>query len=144
MDSELIPGDVVCVNGSLFKEQKFHHTDIFVGEDLADQYIDANGTIHHIQFFARVLVATAGAANAGLDSSLVRFVLRDGFPPSLQDLIQELGRAARYVGATAVDNTFLMIVSPASLFALFYRIFYCPGKRGSSGRDCQGFDCKCC
>ena len=31
MDSEMIPGDVVMVNGTLFIEQKFHNVELFVG-----------------------------------------------------------------------------------------------------------------
>jgi hypothetical protein len=125
LDSEIIPGDVVTVNGSLFKEQKFHHTDIFVGDDLTESVTDANGSTEILKFFPRGLFATA-AGNAGLDSKRVRGIFRDGFPPALADLIQELGRGGRYPGATWKENFFRMILSLSTFYSLMFRIFVMP------------------
>jgi hypothetical protein len=125
MDSELIAGDVLTVNGSLFKEQKFHHTDVFVGDDLSEAVTDANGLFQILEFNPRGLFATA-AGNAGLDSHRVRGIFRDGFPPTLADLIQELGRGGRYPGAEWYDNFFRLILSLSTFYSLLFRIFLMP------------------
>jgi hypothetical protein len=36
LDENNLVGDVIIVNGNLFREQKFHHTCVFVGDDLED------------------------------------------------------------------------------------------------------------
>ena len=45
-----------------------------------------------ILFALRILFSTAGVAGAGLDNADIRSVHRDGYPPTLLDLIQEGGR----------------------------------------------------
>ncbi len=84
-------GDVIVVHGDLYKEQKFHNTDLFLGDDVTE-LADIKGDYKELSFHPRGLVATAGAANAGVDDHRVRYVIRDGFPLSIQDLIQEFGR----------------------------------------------------
>ena len=59
----------------------------------------------------RFLLATSGAANAGIDSSDVNGVYRLDFPPSLLDLAQGKGRAGHVPGA-----------SPASALLAFSEI----------------------
>ena len=119
MDTELIPGDLLTVNGSLFKEQKFHNTELFVGDDLVEEIVDANGTIRTLRFKPRGLFATA-AGNAGLDGPRVRGVICDGFPPAMADLIQELGRPGRYIGALASENYFRLVLSLSSMYSLLF------------------------
>jgi hypothetical protein len=126
MNSELIFGDLLSVNGTLFREQKSHDTELFSGPDLNGCYIETNGMQTPITFSPRVLVATSGAANAGLDSPQVRTIIRDGFPPTIQDLVQELGRAARYPLASAEDNQYQMVVSLMGFYTLLFRIFVVP------------------
>ena len=53
-------------------------------------------------YYPRVLLATSGCIGAGLDCDQVHLVLRLGFPCSVIDLIQEMGRCGR--GRTVQDN----------------------------------------
>jgi hypothetical protein len=126
MDDEAIDGDVVAVNGGLFKEQKFHNTELFVGPDLEEEVTNNNGSVDRLTFSPRVLLATAGAANAGLDCDSVRVVVRDGFPTSIQDFIQEMGRAGRWSGASSDSDLYSLIVSVHSFFSLLFRIYIVP------------------
>ena len=43
----------------------------------------------------KILCATSGVANAGIDCKDVRVVFRIDIPPSIRDLAQEMGRAGR-------------------------------------------------
>jgi hypothetical protein len=117
---------VVLVHGKLFKEQKFHNTDTFVGPDLSDTITSRDGNSKSIQYRPRILIATAGSANAGLDSPHVRYVIRDGFPSSLPDLIQELGRAGRYPLASPSTDQYWLVVSLPSFVSLLFRIYVVP------------------
>ena len=90
LDDTGLPGDVIHVDGDLFKEQKFHNITIFLQHGKINNPKDPSNPLD-----PRILVATSGAANAGIDSPDVYLVLRDGFPPSIADLLQELGRAGR-------------------------------------------------
>jgi hypothetical protein len=126
MNSELISGDVLIVNGTLFREQKSHNTQIFSGPDLTETIQNEDGSESQLHFNPRVLVATAGAANAGLDSPDVRIIARDGFPPTIQDMTQELGRAARYHDASPLDNSYTLVISLPAFFSLLFRIFVVP------------------
>jgi hypothetical protein len=119
-----IDADVVLVNGGLFKEQKFHNTNTFLGDDLEEPDIERVG--HTLSFKPRVLVATSGAANAGLDDRRVTRVIRDGFPPSVRDLVQELGRAGRRPDASPSVDRVVFIISFSSFAALCFRIFLLP------------------
>jgi hypothetical protein len=56
----------------------------------------------------------------------VRAVIRDGFPPSIQDLIQELGRAGRRPDASTDTDEYVIITSLDMLVSLLYRIFITP------------------
>ena len=125
LDSRSYLSDVVAVHGDMFREQKFHHTNLFVGSDLTHTY-QHGGKSLSLQFRPRLLFATSGAANAGIDCSLVRTVVRDGFPLSLLDIIQEMGRAARYEGATSADNLYDLVISWKSFQSVVYRIFLQP------------------
>jgi hypothetical protein len=120
-----IQADVVVVHGDLYKEQKSHNIRLFVGKDLTENVSD-EGRMVDLVFQPRILVATAGAANAGLDSHLVRVVVRDGFPTSVQDLIQELGRAGRWDGASPSTDSYWLVVSLKSFSSILFRIYIVP------------------
>ena len=47
------------------------------------------------EFYPRILLATAGCIGAGLDSLDVYCVSRIGFPSSIIDMVQEMGRCGR-------------------------------------------------
>jgi hypothetical protein len=74
--------DIMCLVGTLTKEQKAHYIDVFV-----------NGSPG---FNPRFLVATSGAVNAGIDCDDVYGVYRLDFPPSRIDLCQEKGHVGRH------------------------------------------------
>jgi hypothetical protein len=68
---------------------------------------------------------TSGAANAGLDNSLIYAMIHNGFPPSLKDSMQELGCIGHHPdGTLKMDATF--IVSYESFASLLYQIFIVP------------------
>jgi len=87
--------DVVELTGPLTVEQKAHHLANFMGE--ADE-----------EYNPRILVATSGASNAGIDSDDVVGVFRLDMPPNEVDAVQERGRAGRFVGASS-DTCFYNI-----------------------------------
>jgi hypothetical protein len=69
LDENNLFGNVVVVNGKMFREQKFHHTCVFVGEDLED--VDPMNCPMTLQFKPCLSVATSGTTNAGLDDPLI-------------------------------------------------------------------------
>ena len=83
-------GDSVLVFGGQEPELKFGAACAFTKKvkDLMT-LISAN------DFYPRVLIATSGCIGAGLDSDEVHVVLRMGFPCSISDFIQEMGRCGR-------------------------------------------------
>lgn len=88
LDAKDLPGNIVLVDGSLFKEQKFHNIKRFLHHGKIENPKDPSN-----RFDPHILIATSGAANAGIDSPSVHLVPHDGFPASSKDLLQELGRA---------------------------------------------------
>ena len=97
LDEEAYSFDVIIVHGLLFREQKFHNIQTFCMQQDLSTMDPATGKT--ILFAPRILFSTAGVAGAGLDNADIRSVHRDGYPPTLLDLIQEGGRPARYPGA---------------------------------------------
>ena len=84
-DDDLFLNDIMCIHGQLSKEEKASYTQLFLNpEHEEDQKI-------------KVLCATSGVGNVGIDSPDIRAVFRLEFPPSLMDLSQEKGRAGRRV-----------------------------------------------
>ena len=61
-------------------------------------------------FNPHVMLATYGAANAGIDNSTVHGVFRFDFPPSIEDYIQEEGRAGRRVGANSTTDWYIICI----------------------------------
>jgi superfamily II DNA helicase RecQ len=85
-------GDTISINGDLPSEWKLISSQLFTNEyhsNHIEQEIDNN------VFSPRILLATSGCIGAGLDCSQVVLVLRDGFPTSMVDFIQEMGRCGR-------------------------------------------------
>ena len=73
---------------------------------------------------ARILVATSGCVGAGLDCPHVRMVYRRGFPTSILELIQEMGRCGR--GKVIFDkkqDKFILSINLNDLVYLFERIY---------------------
>ena len=100
--------DIVCLVGTLTKEQKAHYINVFVNGSPA--------------FRPRFLLATSGAANAGIDCDAVYGVYRIDFPPSLIDLCQEKGRAGRSFSATPDRFFYHILYSFETYLHLYKRI----------------------
>eukprot|EP00978_Attheya_sp_CCMP212_P039282 scaffold203033_cov110-Attheya_sp.AAC.1 len=83
MDSNDIDGDAIVIHGDLVSHTKFYRAKQFTG------------ALHDGVLKPRVLIATSGCANAGIDCPDVYWVLRQDMPPSVLDLFQEMGRAGR-------------------------------------------------
>jgi hypothetical protein len=123
LDEEAIPGDLVVVHGELFREQKFHHIQSFVSDDvsLLDERSKAT-----ITFRPWGLFATSGSVNAGLDCGTVCLVFRDGYPLNLRDLVQEAGRCGRNNVVDPNRNVYRVFVSWKSFQQLLFRIYIVP------------------
>ena len=100
-------GDTIMINGDMDSEVKLVSATTFTSEtNNPRDKIDKN------EFYPRVLIATSSCIGAGLDSSLVYSVVRIGFPTSILDLIQEMGRCGRSRcndGANPTDDFFLFL-----------------------------------
>ena len=84
---------VLTLTRNLTKEEKAEFIQMFIyGSSKPNSRLDM-----------RVLCATSGVGNAGIDSPDIRYFYRIDFPPSILDLVQERGRAGRRLGATSVD-----------------------------------------
>ena len=81
--------DIISLVGTFTKEEKARKLRTFV-----------NGSSKHPELKIRVLCATSGVGNAGIDCPDVRAVYRIDFPPSILDIAQEKGRAGRRADAT--------------------------------------------
>jgi superfamily II DNA helicase RecQ len=111
LDHEDLHYDTVVVNGEMFAEQKFFYTRLFTKNSATGRDGDGDDTSGNGVYNPRVLIATAGAAGVGIDSPEVHLVLRDGFPPSILSLVQELGRAGRGENASPDTDKCVVIVS---------------------------------
>ena len=88
--SDEIKEDVLVIQGDLQPEVKFVSAEQFTRVvDHPQQLIDTN------QFYPRILLATDGCIGAGLDSADVYSVCRVGFPTSITNMVQEMGRCGR-------------------------------------------------
>jgi superfamily II DNA helicase RecQ len=116
-----IDGDTILINGDLEPEWKFVCTQCFT------QIVEhPNQLLEENVYFPRILVATSGCIGAGLDSPDVDLVIRDGFPSSLLDLIQEMGRCGRGQCQSTNDKKpghFHMIVNIDSFIYLIERLY---------------------
>jgi superfamily II DNA helicase RecQ len=131
LDAEDLPGDIVLIDGDLFKEQKFHNIKKFLHRGKIENPKDPSN-----RFDPRILIATSGAANAGIDSPSVYVVLHDGFPTSIEDLLQELGRAARRPALlTIATDRYRIDISLKSYVSLVKRIHREPSKDEVRGSD---------
>ena len=118
-----IQKDILLVHGTMFREQKFHHTNLFVGKPLSDECPSTGRTL---RFDPIALFATAGTASSGIDCADVHKVIFHGIPTSLQDLLQCSGRCGRSPTATPADSSFTIIFSFNNLVSLMTRIFIIP------------------
>ena len=106
--------DYVTVIGSLKKEQKFHYTKLCCSDKNIVCIEEAN--LGNRPFNPQVILATSGAANAGIDNKNVHGVFRFEFRPSVEDCIQEEGRAGRKCGAAHTTDWYYICISLESFF----------------------------
>jgi hypothetical protein len=141
IDMEGYKSDVLKIVGTLHREQKFYHIRCFTKPNAANADIFAAGIDDdrppcredERPFNPQILIATSGAANAGLDDSEVHGVTRMEFPPSVLDVQQEKGRAGRRPYACAQTDWFLLCLSLESYVVLLKRLFNNPsGNKDSS------------
>ena len=85
-----IQGDVMIIQGDLQSEVKF-----VSAEQFTQHIIDPQLLLDRNEYYPRILLATAGCIIAGLDSPNVYSVCRVGFPLSILDMVQEIGRCGR-------------------------------------------------
>ena len=83
-------GDALIIQGDMKPEVKILSAEIFT-----KNVENPEDMIHKNEFYPRILIATAGSIGAGLDSDMVNSVVRVGFPTSLIDMVQEMGRCGR-------------------------------------------------
>ena len=69
----------------------------------------------------RILCATSGVANAGIDSKNVQCALRTEFPPSIQDMCQEKGQVGRIPSATPDAFSYVVCFDVESFVVLLKR-----------------------
>ena len=102
--------DIISLVGTLTKDEQAQFLRLFV-----------NGSKEHPEMQLRLLRATSGVGNAGIDCPDVRAVYRIDFPPSILDIAQEKGRAGRRPDATAKDFHYAVCYSLESFLYLFKR-----------------------
>ena len=118
-----IEKDLVLVHGNMYREQKFHNTDLFVGKPLVEQCPTTGRTL---RFDPVGYFATAGATSSGIDCHEVDQVLFHGFPQSTEDFLQCSGRCGRSPTATYKTSRFTILASLNSMVSLLTRIFIIP------------------
>ena len=108
-DDETFLIDVMTLHGRQTRTQKASYLDLFVSDHI---------TLAHD---VRILCATSGVANAGIDSKHVRCAIRIEFPPSIQDICQEKGRVGRIPSATPEEFAYLICFDVDSFVLLLRR-----------------------
>ena len=93
-------GDTIMINGDMESEVKLQSATTFTHDSN-----ETSDLIKNNKFYPRVLIATSSCIGAGLDSSSVFSVIRIGFPTSILDMIQEMGRCGRNRSNDGTDPT---------------------------------------
>ena len=113
LDKNDITCNTIILNGSLFKEQKFCFSKLFIGSHKL--------TVPDL--VPNILVAMTGCASAGLDCTTVDNVIFHGFPPSIIDLAQVLGRAGHQAASGPDTDCFHIIASLDEFVNLLIHIY---------------------
>ena len=121
--NEVIQGDVIVIYGDLKPDVKFVSVERFV------QFIaNPEELIKSNKLYPRILLATVGSIGAGLDSPDVYSVCRAGFPTSIFEMAQKMGRCGRgrtNDAGTVTDNFYLMLSCDDFIY-LNTRLFQSP------------------
>jgi hypothetical protein len=102
--------DNISLVATLTLEQKAHHIKAFVNSEVGSD------------FHPRILSATLGATNAGIDSPQVFGVFRVDFPPIIVEMKQEGGRAGRQPDSLIVQDCYCVMISLEGFLHHFLRI----------------------
>ena len=128
-DTKII--DVLLVHGNLSKEEK----SAFIGAFTNDE---------HDQMNFKIMCSTSGVANSGIDSRDIRAVFRLGLPPSIFDLVQEMGRAGQRKNATGEHYHYHLYFSIEHFIYLYKQILNpddkCDDKTYRSQQICNLYD----
>jgi hypothetical protein len=131
LDVKSLPGDILMINGPMFREQKFFYTNLFLNPELIDlstllRNDDADATLpadpDAIAFDAIGCLATRSLGSAGWDGDRVRLVFSVDFPTDLCSSSQEKGRAGRWDGAGPETDEYFVCASLNSFLYLLKRI----------------------
>jgi superfamily II DNA helicase RecQ len=93
VDGEGLKVDILTIVGSLLREHRFYHIRVFMKSNVPNIEVLETCREEARPFNPRILTATSGAANAGIDDKEVYGVCLLEFPPSCLDIKQEKGRA---------------------------------------------------
>ena len=101
--------DLMMLHGHQTRKQKAAYLKLYVSQTM--------NLLHDV----RILCATSGVANAGIDSKNVHCALRTEFPPSIQDMCQEKGRVGRIPSATPDAFSYVICFDVESFVVLLKR-----------------------
>ena len=102
--------EALAVHGTLTKEEKSAYIQMFLDPK------------HRDDLKIKVLCATSGVGNVGLDSREIRSVYRLEFPPSVIDFVQECGRAGRVNPPDPLNFSYHVNYSLESFLYLYERV----------------------
>jgi superfamily II DNA helicase RecQ len=122
VDGEGYKVDILSIVGSLLREQKFYHIRVFMKSNVPNIELLESCIEEARPFNPRILTATSGAANVGIDDEEVYGVCRLEFPPSCLDIKQEKGRAGRRRSAAPMSDWYLLCISLETLVVLLKRL----------------------
>jgi len=113
-------GDTIMITGEMESEVKLISATTFTTEQS-----DPRSIIDNNEFYPRILIATSSCIGAGLDSSSVFSVIRVGFPTSILDMIQEMGRCGRNRNndGTNPSDDFILFLSLQDFVYLNERLY---------------------
>ena len=99
--------DLMMLHGHQTQKQKAAYLKLYVSQTM--------NLLHDV----RILCATSGVANTGIDSkNIVQCALRAEFPPSIQDMCQEKGCIGRIPSATPYAFSYVICFNVESSVAL--------------------------
>ena len=122
VDGEGFKVDILTIVGSLLQEQKFYHIQVFMKSNVPNVELLENCREESRPFNPRILTATSGAANAGINDAEVFGVCLLQYPPSCLDVKQEKGRAGRRLSAAPMSDWYLLCISLETLAVLLKRL----------------------
>ena len=120
-DGHLYKIDYMVIHGQLSQEEKAGYLKLFMETSPKRDM--------------RVLLATSGVANAGIDSSKIHTAIRIEFPPSIQDICQEKGRVGRVPNASPLIYSYQICFDIDSFILLVKRTLNPDEKMDQTFRD---------